>query len=103
MAPQGSQFSPEEVLLFRNLARLEHMRWNASHEMMGYQGYAQGDPTCRLVANKGDQRHACNERYKLHNCLVDWQDLDAEMNNECNRWHSDYKRFDYVVVATAFS
>lgn len=103
VAPQGSQFSPEEVLLFRNLARLEHMRWNASHEMMGYQGYAQGDPTCRLVVNKGDQRHACNERYKLHNCLVDWQDLDAEMNNECNRWHSDYKRFDYVVVATAFS
>ena len=91
-------FTPEEQLLFLNLARLEHLRWNAAHEVLGYQSYAMGDPDCELVKDEGDQRHGCNERFKLHNTLINCNELDAEMNDEKNIWHPDYKLFDYMVV-----
>ena len=64
------EFTEMEQLLFRNIARLEHLRWNASHEMLGYQSYASGDPKCELVEDENDNRHSCNERFKLHNCLI---------------------------------
>ena len=95
-------FTEREQLLFRNLARLEHIRWNAAHEILGYQSYKDGDPNCELVPDKDDKRHCCNETFKLHNCLVNWQSLDAEMNDEKNVWHPDYKLYDFVVVTTTF-
>lgn len=98
----NGDFTEQEQLLFRNLARLEHMRWNAAHEILGYQSYAHGDPNKVLVEDKDDNRHCCNETFKLHNCLVDWQNLDAEMNEPKNKWHPDYKRYDYIVVTTTF-
>lgn len=91
----------KEALLIRNLARLEHMRWNAAHELLGYQSYADGDKDCSWVEDVKDQRHGCNERFKLHNCLVDWQDLDLEMNYPQNMWHPDYKRYDFLVLTTS--
>lgn len=101
IAAEGD-FTEQEQLLFRNLARLEHIRWNAAHEVLGYQSYKDGDPDFKLVPDEGDKRHGCNETFKLHNCLIDWQDLDAEMNDEKNIWHPDYKRYDFVVVTTTF-
>ena len=95
-------FTKQEQLLFRNLARLEHIRWNAAHEVLGYQSYKAGDPNCELVPDEDENRHGCNETFKLHNCLVDWQNLDAEMNDEKNIWHPDYKLYDFVVVTTTF-
>lgn len=96
------RFTEQEQLLFRNIARLEHFRWNAAHEAMGYQSYAKGDPYNTLVPDKDDKRHGCNETFKLHNCLIDWQELDAEMNDPKNEWHPDYKLYDFVVVTTTF-
>lgn len=93
--------SEKEELLVRNLARLEHIRWNAAHEILGYQSYEAGDKECLLVEDTGDSRHGCNETFKLHNCLIDWQELDQETNNEQNVWHPDYKRFDFIVLTTA--
>lgn len=95
-------FTEQEQLLFRNIARLEHLRWNAAHEVLGYQSYKAGDPYMKLVPDKGGNRHGCNETYKLHNCLIDWQELDAEMNHEKNEWHSDYKLYDFIVLTTTF-
>lgn len=95
-------FTEQEQLLFRNLARLEHIRWNAAHEVLGYQSYKDGDPDCKLVPDEGDKRHGCNETFKLHNCLIDWQNLDVEMNDGKNIWHPDYKLYDFVVVTTTF-
>lgn len=95
-------YSEQEQLLFRNLARLEHLRWNAAHEILGYQSYKDGDPDCILVPDKGDKRHCCHETFKLHNCLVDWQNLDAEMNDPKNEWHPDYKLYDYIVITATF-
>lgn len=99
-------FTEQEQLLMRNLARLEHLRWNAAHEVLGYRSYEDGDPTKTLVKDdyesggkiQHDGRHGCNEHFKLHNCLIDWQCLDAEMNDDNNPWHPDYKSYDYTVI-----
>ena len=79
-------------LLYLNMARNEHLRWNASHEMLGYVG-----PEPQTEFN-------CNETAKVHNCLVNWEELD-----EATRWHNekdpaypvDYKAFDYLMVKTS--
>lgn len=92
--------SEKETLLLRNMARLEHLRWMAAHEVLGYQSYAEGDKDCILVEDRNGNRHCCNETFKLHNCLTDWNLLDQEANNVQNEWHPDYKRFDFIVVTT---
>ena len=70
-----------------NLARLEHIRWIASHEMLGY-----------TKANK--ELHSCDERTRQHNCLRPWQELDEEgrMVTKLEGWACDYKLFDFGVV-----
>lgn len=69
-----------------NLARLEHLRWNASHEMLGYTKACVG-------------LHSCDERTRQHNCLRPWQELDDESRATLNSdWPCDYKLFDFCVV-----
>ena len=55
----------QENNVILNLARLEHIRWNASHEMLGY-------------VKAHDGMYQCDERTREHNCLRQWQDLDDE-------------------------
>lgn len=76
----------EENKLMLNLAKCEHLRWNAAHEMLGY------------VNNDGG--HECDELRKRHNCLKPWQDLDAE--SDAVDYIDDYKVFDFGVVETSF-
>lgn len=54
----------------KNLAICEHLRWNASHEMIGYV-YGEKDDNLR----------------KTHSCLKPWQELSEE-----------YKGYDYQVM-----
>jgi hypothetical protein len=68
-----------------NLAMCEHLRWNAAHEMLGYEDNVSGE-------------HNCNELTKKHNCLKDWQYLDDE-SDACK---CDYKAYDFGVVDTSF-
>lgn len=70
-----------------NLARLEHIRWNASHEMLGY-----------TKANAS--LHSCDERTRQHNCLRPWEELDDEGRtvSQLEGWMADYKAFDFGVV-----
>lgn len=76
----------DENRIILNLARLEHMRWNASHEMLGY-----------VKARKG--LHSCDERTREHNCLRPWQELDDESRATLSSdWPCDYKLFDFCVV-----
>lgn len=78
--------SKKENDVILNLARLEHMRWNASHEMLGY-----------TKAHMG--LHCCDERTREHNCLRPWQELDDESRATlCSDWPCDYKMFDFCVV-----
>ena len=79
--------TPEENRIIFNLAGLEHLRWNASHEILGYE------------RAKKDV-HKCVERTKEHNCLCSWKELDAESDivTETEHWEADYKLFDFGVV-----
>ena len=79
--------SPQENLAILNLARLEHIRWIASHEMLGYQKVEDGS-------------HKCDERKRVHNCLRPWNELDQESLEvtENEGWDADYKSFDFAVV-----
>lgn len=82
--PELSQKENQTIL---NLARLEHLRWNASHEMLGYK-----------KAHKG--LHSCDEQTREHNCLRSWEELDAESMEvrKTEGWNADYKSFDFGVV-----
>lgn len=71
----------EENRAVKNLAILEHVRWQASHEMLGYM-----PPSPDLGL------HGCDDRLRLHNCMINWGNLDAESTEY------DYKLYDYLTV-----
>lgn len=79
--------STSENRMILNLARLEHIRWNASHEMLGY-------------TKAGSNSHGCDERTRQHNCLRPWEELDDESRvvTSSEGWECDYKSYDFSVV-----
>lgn len=79
---KGEKKLYEEKIILR-LAMLEHIRWNAAHELLGYRFYEGG--TC------------CDEQSKSHNCLCSWQKLDEQSLLSGN----DYKKCDFTVVWTS--
>ena len=97
----GNTFSPEEELLMRNIAKLEHIRWIASHEVLGYDSYEYAPYSIKNTLK--NNVHACNETYRLHNCMIPWQELDRESEDAINKeyeYYPDYKLYDYAVVTT---
>lgn len=82
------RLTPKENEIILNLARLEHLRWNAAHELMGY--VFNEDGTC------------CDERTMRHNCLVPWNKLD-EQSDMISDWPCDYKKYDFCVVDTTIA
>lgn len=83
--------SGRENLTILRLAMLEHLRWNAAHELLGYIRRDDGTP-------------ACDETTLRHNCLKDWNELDAESTlTEAGAWPCDYKEYDFAVVDTTIS
>ncbi len=91
--PDMTALDEMPALLMDNLARLEHLRWNASHEILGYRHYDDEVPNT----------HTCNERLKRHNCLISWQDLPAESESAtaAGQSYTDYASYDYGVVETS--
>ena len=83
------EVTAKEQCLLDNLAKLEHLRWNASHEIMGYTPMPSSVPP---------NERGCNESRMWHNCLVPWEDLDAE--SDMISYIKDYKAFDFAVVET---
>ena len=72
----------KEEVLFRKLiycSACEHMRWVASHQMMGY--VLMSDEIAKKCAG------SCDERTKTHKSIKDWKDIDTPNN-------------DYAVVKT---
>ena len=76
----------EYEILVTNMAKLEHLRWNAAHEMLGYTG----NPNLK----------GCDETTKEHNCLVSWEQLVEKWKNSGYDEWSEYRQYDYVVVDT---
>ena len=64
-----------------NVSICEHLRWNASHLMMGYLPMSVEE--AKAISN------SCNERTKKHLCITDWDKLPE---------NPDYKEYDYMVV-----
>lgn len=65
-----------------NTSICEHLRWNASHLMMGY--VTMTDEVSKLTIG------TCNLRKKQHNCIIAWEDLDKQTQS-----------YDYCVVRTS--
>lgn len=82
------ELSDKENEIILRLAQLEHLRWNAAHELMGY------------VFNKGGK--SCDERTMKHNCLCPWGQLD-EQSWMITDWPCDYKKYDFCVVDTTLA
>lgn len=64
--------------IMTTLAQMEHLRWNASHEMLGYKY----DPYV-----KKEER----DIKMLHNCLTSWNKLDSD----------ETRGYDYKVIETS--
>lgn len=82
--------TPEENAVMLNLAKLEHARWIAAHELLGYTPDTNTD--------------SCDERTRSHNCMVDWEELDrASIKASGPTYVCDYKAYDYSVVDTSIA
>jgi len=77
--------SEAENRIILHLAMLEHLRWNAAHELMGYVFNPDGNE--------------CDERTMRHNCLCPWDALDSQ-SDKIKDWPCDYKKYDFCVVDT---
>lgn len=85
------ELTERENLIILRLAMLEHLRWNAAHELLGYVG-------------RDDEIPECDEKTMRHNCLKDWDELDEESRrSEKSEYPSDYKMYDFVVVDTTIA
>lgn len=71
---------------YLNLAKCEHLRWNASHSMMGYTPMSKDMEEKMLLQGK-----TCNEQVKQHSCLVPWEELSKQLQS-----------YDKLVVDTTF-
>lgn len=80
--------SGKENEMILRLAQLEHLRWNAAHELMGY------------VFN--EEGSSCDERTMRHNCLCSWDKLDKQ-SDMITDWPCDYKKYDFCVVDTTIA
>ena len=83
------ELNDKEQTLMDNLARLEHIRWISSHEVLGYT--AMDDHM-----ENGDLPF--DESRMTHNCLTSWEQLDDESDQTPSI--GNYKLFDYGVVET---
>ena len=74
------EITPWLISLY-NVSICEHLRWNASHIMLGY--VPMTDEVQKLISG------TCDEVTKQHSCIVDWNKLNCETQG-----------YDYEVVKT---
>ena len=81
-------------LPYINLSRLEHKRWNAAHEMMGYETMTVDE----FEAQEADENGyipSCQVLKKKHVCLVDWNEIPKLPLKY------DVRPYDTLVVLTS--
>jgi hypothetical protein len=79
----------------QNLAKTEHLRWNAFHFVNGWKKWDLKDIPKEYILNKSNK----NEERKLHACLVSWDelvDVSSAFNNE------DYYLYDLACMKDIF-
>lgn len=70
------------IFKLNNASICEHLRWNASHMMMGY--VTMTEDVSRQTTG------TCNLKKKQHKCIIAWEKLDKQT-----------KSYDYYVVRTS--
>ena len=79
----------DETLLMTNVAKCEHLRWNAAIEMLGYE-------------KNEDDCFSCCEFVMRHNCLTTWDGLhQIWLKSVENKTVEEYKRYDFMTVEEA--
>ena len=79
----------DETLLMTNVAKCEHLRWNAAIEMLGYE-------------KNEDDCFSCCEFVMRHNCLTTWDGLHQIWSKSVeNKTVEEYKRYDFMTVEEA--
>lgn len=67
----GDECEPAVQKILRTLAQTEHIRWNSSHELLGY--VREGEPGHR------------DEVKMQHGCITEWHNLSEELQSyDCN-------------------
>ena len=77
---EKEKITPWLISLY-NVSICEHLRWNASHIMLGY--VPMTDEVQKLISG------TCDEVTKQHSCIKNWKELDCETQS-----------YDYEVVKT---
>ncbi len=71
--------------IYKNLAKGEHLRWNASYFVRGWRKWNLGDIT------GGENQNAA---LRLHACLVAWDELE----NVEKRFNAPYREYDHNII-----
>lgn len=68
----GNKLEDKIEQILSTLAQTEHLRWNASHEILGY-----------VIDRRGMK--AKDESLQTHGCLTEWENLDEDTRSyDCN-------------------
>lgn len=98
----NGNWNPNGTLL-ENMARTEHLRWNAFHRSMGWKTMSDEEFRDRsetyLYQKKNGLpliRIAKNDEERHHACLVSWEDLErlSNMENAVTGGNVDYQQYD---------
>lgn len=99
----AGNWQPEGEIL-ENLARTEHLRWNAFHRSMGWKTMPEAEFMERAAiyrrqienGNPSPIRIAKNDEEKHHACLVSWEELTtlSERENAVTGKNVDYQQYD---------
>ncbi|MCR5250448.1 MAG: hypothetical protein K6E50_07580 [Lachnospiraceae bacterium] len=106
---QDETEEPDKEML-ENLAKTEHLRWNAFHYSMGYSCMEKEEWDERAAKFREQEEKGISPRIRIskdpenhrHACLVDWDELDAlsRKENAVTGGHVDYKQMDRDNVVT---
>lgn len=80
---------PKLERLLTNIAKLEHLRWVSSHEVMGYE-------SCKELAAEEE-----NEVTKKLARLASWEELIEQWEQSGRKPELEYRQYDYLVVNTS--
>ena len=100
----GADKRAMEGELLENLAKSEHLRWNAFHFSMGYNRMDEDTIKARaeMFKKDGKTRVMKDAAGKLHACLISWDELDelSELEERLTGKKPDYKEMDRDNIRT---
>ena len=80
--------NPKLERLLTNIAKLEHLRWVSSHEVMGYE-------------SSDEMADEENEVTKKLARLASWEQLVEQWEQSGRKPELEYRQYDYLVVNTS--